>query len=91
MSADVTEPALLESFRRAFRISEDPNTFGHCMCLGQPTLELFDEAGQRIGTPGMQHGHAVRWDYWKHDAQLLDGSAIRSWLAERGVASEHPR
>jgi hypothetical protein len=89
--ADVTRPALLESFRRAFRISEDPTTFGHCMCLGQPTLELFDEAGQRVGTLGMQHGHAVRWDFWKHDARLLDGNAIRIWLTEQSVASEHQR
>jgi len=89
--ADVTRPALLESFRRAFRISEDPNTFGHCMCLGQPTMELFDEARQRVGTLGMQHGHAVRWDFWKHDARLLDGNAIHVWLTEQGVASEHQR
>jgi hypothetical protein len=74
--ADVTEPALLESFRRAFRISEDSETFGHCMCLGQPTLELFDEAGQAVGTLGMQHGQAVRWDFWKHDAPLRDGRPI---------------
>jgi hypothetical protein len=87
--AEVTEPPLLESFRRALRISEDPNTFGHCLCLGQPTIELFDVAGQRVGTLGMQHGDAIRWDFWKHDAQLLDGRAIQGWLAERGVASEH--
>ena len=39
--ADVTEPALLESFRRAFRISEDSETFGHCMCFGDPHFELY--------------------------------------------------
>jgi len=89
--AEVTEPALLKSFRRAFRISDDPSTFNHCMCLGQPTMELFDQAGERAGTLGMQHSHAVRWDFWKHDAQLLDGKVIADWLAERGVASEHLR
>jgi hypothetical protein len=83
-----SDPEAVEAFRRAFRISEDPSTFGHCMCLGQPTIELLDKEGQRAGTLGMQHGHAVRWDYWKHDAQLLDGQAVVGWLAERGIAAE---
>jgi hypothetical protein len=82
------EPGAVEAFRRALRISEDPATFGHCMCLGQPTIELLDEAGERVGTLGMQHGRAVRWYYWKHDAQLLDGRALGRWLTERGVPKE---
>jgi hypothetical protein len=86
--AEEIDPQAVEAFRRAFRISEDPATFGHCMCLGQPTIELLDASGSRVGTLGMQHGRAVRWDYWKHDAQLLDGQLIGAWLAEHGVAAE---
>jgi hypothetical protein len=86
--AEESGPEAVAAFRRAFRISEDPATFGHCMCLGQPTIELLDAAGARVGTLGMQHGHAVRWDHWKHDARLLDGQAVTAWLAEHGVAAE---
>ncbi len=85
------DPAAVAAFRSAVRISEDPRTFNHCMCLGQPTIELFDSSGARVGTLGMQHGHAVRWDVWQHDAQLLDGRAVTTWLAERGVSQDHVR
>lgn len=84
--AEESDPSAVETFRHAFRISEDPASFSHCMCLGQPTIELLGEDGGRVGTLGMQHGRAVRWDDWQHDAQLLDGQAIGRWLAERGVS-----
>jgi hypothetical protein len=86
--ADESEPAAVESFGRACRISEDPRTFGHCMCLGQPTIELLDVGGRRVATLGMQHGSAIRWDLWQHDAQLLDGQAVLDWLMARGVNAE---
>ena len=83
------DPHAVEAFRRAFRISEAPTTFSHCMCLGQPTIELLDAAGKRVGTLGMQHHRTVRWDYWKHDAQLLDGQVVeRPGLADHGVPTE---
>lgn len=28
---------------------------------------------------------SIRWDAWKHDAQLRDGTRILDWLAGRGV------
>jgi len=86
--AEESDPAAVAALRRAFRVSEDPQTFSHCMCLGQPTIELLDEAGVRVGTLGMQHGRAVRWAEWHHDAGLLDCQAVAAWLAGRSVPAE---
>src|SRR5262245_34806596 len=66
---DTSDPASLVSFRNCFLIVEDPETFGHCMCFGDPHLELF--AGDQLAaTIGYHHGVAIRWDAWKHDAWL---------------------
>jgi hypothetical protein len=81
---DTADPASLESFRRCFAIDEDPETFGHCMCCGDPHLELY--AGDRLAaTVGYHHGLAIRWDAWKHDAQLKEPGRLLDWLAARGV------
>jgi tetratricopeptide (TPR) repeat protein len=66
------------------QIVEDPRTFGHCQCLGGPTLELY--AGpEHLATIGLQHGRAIRWKQWYHDAQLQAGDRLTRWLHELGV------
>jgi len=81
---DVTAPEALAAFRRCWRIDEDPSTFSHCMCLGGPTLELF-HGPELAATIGMQHGRAIRWKKWKHDAVLRNGKALNDWLVANGV------
>lgn len=80
-TADATDIA---AFRACLKIVEDPRTFGHCMCHGNPALELY--AGDELAaTLGFHHGRSIRWEAWKHDAVLQDGSGLVNWLAERGV------
>jgi tetratricopeptide (TPR) repeat protein len=82
-----SEPGAIAALRGCFAIVEDPRTFGHCGCLGGPTLELFAGA-ERVATIGLQHGHAIRWGRWKHDAQLRDGGLLNAWLTGHGVEAE---
>jgi hypothetical protein len=79
-----SDPASVAAFRTALAIVEDPKMFGHCMCLGRPTVQLL--AGDVVlATIGIHHGVGIRWAAWKYDAQLKDGQALRTWLALRGV------
>lgn len=73
--------------RDALRIVEDPATYGHCHCLGGPTLECY--AGPTlVATIGLQHGKAIRWNRWHHDAVLADDSKLTQWLLRQGI-SDH--
>jgi hypothetical protein len=81
---DTSDPASLASFRRCFAIFEDPDSFGHCMCFGDPHIELY--AGDRLAaTLGYHHGFTVRWDAWKHDAQLKEPDRLLDWMSAHGV------
>jgi tetratricopeptide (TPR) repeat protein len=76
--------ALLE-LAGCLQIVEDPSTFNHCSCLGGPTMELY--AGpEHVATIGLQHGRAIRWKQWYHDAQLQAGDRLTRWLHDQGVA-----
>ena len=75
----------LATVRRGLRIIEDPETFGHCMCLGDFVIELYAER-KRLAALGWHHGRSIRWEAWKHDALLADGHVILDWLAGRGVS-----
>jgi tetratricopeptide (TPR) repeat protein len=81
---DRGDAGALAALRKSLRIVEDPQTFSHCGCLGGPTLELF--AGEQLAaTIGLQHGHAIRWSKWKHDARLRDGKLLSAWLTDNGL------
>jgi tetratricopeptide (TPR) repeat protein len=82
---DTSDAQALAEFRITLRIVEDPRTFSHCSCLGGPTLELFSGEAV-IATIGLQHGQAIRWKQWKHDAKLRNGQALNDWLTRYGVA-----
>jgi tetratricopeptide (TPR) repeat protein len=82
--ADVDDPEAVRELGGCLRIVEDARTFGHCACLGGPTIELY--CGPELAaTLGLQHGKAIRWARWYHDAQLRDGRRLDRWLADRGV------
>jgi tetratricopeptide (TPR) repeat protein len=81
---DTREAGTIKDLASCLRIIEDPATFDHCQCLGGPTMELY--AGlEHVATIGVQHGHAIRWERWHHDAQLQDGGGLTRWLRDQGV------
>lgn len=85
---DIADAEAVAGFRGCFRIVEDPATFGHCMCLGNPAVEVY--AGERLAaTIGYHHGFAIRWEAWKHDAYLAEPDRLLDWLSAHGV--EGPR
>ena len=81
---DTTDAKALEGFRKTLDIVEDPRTFSHCSCLGGPTLELYS-GPELLATIGLQHGQAIRWRRWKHDARLCNGDALNEWLTRYGI------
>jgi tetratricopeptide (TPR) repeat protein len=84
---DVREAGAIRDLAACLRIVEDPRTFGHCACLGGPTMELY--AGrEHVATLGLQHGRAIRWKRWHHDAQLQDGGHLNRWLHAQGVVPD---
>jgi tetratricopeptide (TPR) repeat protein len=81
---DTRDAGTVRELISCLRIVEDPRTFGHCQCLGGPTMELY--AGpEHVATIGLQHGRAIRWNQWYHDAQLQDGDRLTRWLHGQGV------
>src|SRR5262249_27070640 len=81
---DSRDSGAIRDLASCLRIVEDPRTFSHCGCLGGPTLEFY--AGpEHVATIGLQHGHAIRWKRWYHDAQLQDGERLTRWLYDQGV------
>jgi hypothetical protein len=81
---DASDPVSLASFRECFAIVEDPDSFGHCMCFGDPHIELY--AGDRLAaTLGYHHGLAIRWSAWKHDAVLKEPDRLLDWMSAHGV------
>lgn len=84
---ETSDVEALAALRRALRIVEDPRTFSHCGCLGGPVLELYSDQ-DLVAAIGLQHGRAIRWARWKHDAALCDGQALNDWLIRHGVESE---
>lgn len=80
---DVTDAASIASLRECLAIV-DTDDMLHCLCSGDPTLELF-RGKRRVATIGLHHGQSIRWGKWWGDAELRDGARLRQWLAERGV------
>jgi tetratricopeptide (TPR) repeat protein len=78
------DPVSIRELIDALRIVEDPTTFHHCACLGEPTLEFFDD-DELIATIAIHHGKAIRWAAWKHDAVLESGRYLANWMASRGI------
>jgi tetratricopeptide (TPR) repeat protein len=84
---DSRDAGAIRALADCLQVVEDPGTFGHCHCLGGPTLELY--AGpEHVATIGVQHGRAIRWKQWYHDAQLRDGDRLTRWLHDQGIAPD---
>jgi Tfp pilus assembly protein PilF len=83
---DTSDAGAIAEFRQCFGVVAHPRTFSHCACLGGPTLELFSNE-RKLATVGLQHGNAVRWNAWRHDARLAKGTLLTSWLTAHGVAA----
>jgi len=78
------EPEALTALHRALRIREGED-FGHCMCLGEPHLQLRDASGETLAQIGVHHGESIRWDgAWSSDAPLSQGRELMSWLNDHG-------
>lgn len=73
----------LKALGESLRIKD--RSAGHCMCLGDPTIELLGEGAERLALITLHHGRTIRWNRWKDDAELLDGPGLLGWLADRGV------
>jgi tetratricopeptide (TPR) repeat protein len=81
---DCSDARAIRDLVSCLQIVEDPQTFTHCSCLGGPTMELY--AGlEHVATIGLQHGKAIRWKQWYHDAQLREGDRLTRWLHRQGV------
>ena len=81
---DTRHVAEITAFREALRIVEDPEAFGHCACLGGPTVECY--AGRTVvATLSFHHGHGFRWSRWKHDARLADHERLLQWFNRHGI------
>ena len=86
---DTRSKAEIEGLRGSLKIVEDPASFGHCGCLGGPTIEFFAGKGpDPVATLALHHGHAIRWGCWKHDAKLAEPSRLTEWLAQHGLQTD---
>jgi hypothetical protein len=81
--ATISDPSELSDLARLTSIED--GDFGHCLCFGEPALELHAEDGAVVAVLGLHHGEALRWDSWSSDAPLLHGPDLLEWLAPRGV------
>jgi hypothetical protein len=81
---DTGDPDSIAALKVALRIVDGGDD--HCMCVGDPTIELLDNRSRRLAIISSHHGHDIRWNVWKDDARLIDGRSLLQWLADRNVA-----
>jgi hypothetical protein len=84
--AEITDAGQIYGLKAALRIVDGSG--GHCMCDGDPTLELLDDDGRRLAVLGLHHGVSLRWSAWKDDARFAgqNGMELLLWLEAAGVA-----
>ncbi|MEZ6072232.1 MAG: hypothetical protein R3C10_18735 [Pirellulales bacterium] len=92
MLLDISDEADLAELKQALAILDGP--CGHCMCFGEPTLELRSNQQERLAVLSIHHGHSLRCAAWKDDAELIDerrlltGWPTMACLAARGILGE---
>lgn len=83
--AEVSAPDAIRDLRPCLAIDEQAE-MGHCMCIGDPHLALYDGAANApIATIGVHHGFSIRWSAWKDDARLGNGMLLLRWLERYGA------
>lgn len=78
-TADADERAGLAA---ALRLVEDEEW--SCTCGQGPSLELFDQAGERAALLEIHH-RGLRSSLWTGAALLSDPTAVIRWLQQHGV------
>lgn len=74
----------IAQLQQCLQILEDPQTFGWCMCAGDLAV-IFSRGKDSLARISLHHGLSIRWDQWKFDARLVDGSKSVNWLADHGI------
>lgn len=80
---ETAKDTAISMLRETLRIVDGPA--GHCMCYGDPTLELLGASSQRLALIAVHHGQSIRWKSWRHDARLVAGRPLLEWLAGHGA------
>jgi tetratricopeptide (TPR) repeat protein len=81
---DLNDAEAIQDLAACLRIGDAPPTFSPCACPGGPTLELYS-GGELLAALALQHGQAIRWSRWRHDAHLQAGDRLRQWLERHGI------
>ncbi|MBX9687222.1 MAG: hypothetical protein K2X27_11005 [Candidatus Obscuribacterales bacterium] len=81
---DTSDPRIIHELRALLRIKEDPESFGHDMCLGGPCIEVYSKNNWKFCL-GIQHGSSIRWVGWSDDTDLLKPKEFILWLASKGA------
>jgi tetratricopeptide (TPR) repeat protein len=81
---DLADPQAIQDLLGRVRIIENSQPSGDCDCPGGPTMELYGGL-VLIATIGLQHGRAIRWNRWPHDAPLQDGDQLTRGLEKYGI------
>lgn len=66
---------------------DEPSSGEHCLCCGDPSIEITDGASRIAATLGMHHGRRLRWPGgWPGDGELTGpaATAVCRWLADHG-------
>ncbi len=66
---------------------DEPSSGEHCLCCGDPSIEITDGANRIAVTLGMHHGRRLRWPGgWPGDGELTGAAAtaVCRWLADHG-------
>jgi tetratricopeptide (TPR) repeat protein len=81
---DTTDTHAIATLKNHLCIEKNPPKPERCACLGGPVIELSSDK-EILAVIGLQHGTAIRWNQWRHDALLQDGKELGAWFAENGL------
>ena len=83
--AEIRDPSAIEALKATLAIRDGDG--GHCMCMGDSQLLLYDADGEQVADLSVHHGHSVRVRGWRSDAVLVNGRALLEWIHEHGQAA----
>lgn len=65
-------------------VLEPSHEWFHCMCIGSPTIYLYDHGGE-LAQLTNHHGVSVRYSLWPSDVRISDTEKWLSWFDSRGM------